>query len=256
MKLYGVFVGINEYRDPRIKNIRFAVRDAQKFQNIVEARVVKDERKTWLLTDGHATRDKVIHTIGTELAYQAGNDDIVLIYFSGHGSPETTPKIDSLSRYLILNDTDYYRIFATGIDLEREIPRLLERIRAKLIIVFIDSCFSGMAGGRTFEGPNLRASGLTPRGELSLNQLELGEGRVIITASGDNEVALENRKLEHGVFTFQLLRILTDTRNGHSSLGIGSMYELVKSQVKKYTGDRQCPVLNGRISDAQIPLFP
>ncbi len=257
MKLYGVFVGINEYRDPRIKNLRFAVRDAQKFHNIVEARVVQDERKTWLLTDGYATRERVKHTIGTELAYQAGKDDIVLLYFSGHGSPETTPQIDSLSRYLILYDTDYYRIYATGIDLEQEIPELLKRIRAKLIIVFIDSCFSGMAGGRTFEGPNLLASGLNLRtGELSLNHLELGEGRVIITASGDNEVALENQKLEHGVFTFQLLRILTDTRNGHSSLGIGSVYELVKSQVKKYTGGRQCPVLNGRISDAKIPLFP
>ncbi len=256
MKLYGVFVGVNDYRDNRIRNLQFAAHDAKQFHRIVSDRISKDESKTWLLTNQRATRDIVIHTIGTELAYQVNNDDIVLLYFSCHGSPETTPQVDNLSRYLILHDTDYSRIFATGIDLERTIPRLLERISAKLILVFIDSCFSGMAGGRTFEGPNLKNSGLTPRGVLSLKELELGEGRIILAACGDNEVALEDRKLGHGVFTFQLLRILTDSRSGNVSVGVGNLYEMVKELVKNYTSNRQCPILNGRISDARIPILP
>ena len=256
MKLFGVFVGVNDYRDNRISNLQFAAHDAEQFHRIVNHRISKDENKTWLLTNQQATRDSVVHTIGTELAYQVNNDDIVLLYFSCHGSPETTPQVDNLSRYLILHDTDYSRIFATGLDLERTVPNLLERISARLILVFIDSCFSGIAGGRTFEGPNLRGSGLIPRGELSLKELDLGEGRIILTACGDNEVALEDSKLEHGVFTFQLLRILTDRRSGNLSLGIGNLYEMVKEKVKIYTNNQQCPILNGRISDARIPLLP
>jgi uncharacterized caspase-like protein len=210
MKLYGVFVGIDVYEDQRIRKLNFAVHDAKQFHRIVAERILDRECVTRLLTDHHATKTNILSIIGNQLAGEATADDFVLLYFSGHGSPETSSAVDTVSRYLIMYDTDYEDIFATGLDLERDIVRLLERLKSNLVVVFIDSCFSGRAGGRTFEGPNLVKAGLDLRGPegISLQKLKLGGGRVIITACKDNEVAREDRKLGHGIFTFHLLRVL------------------------------------------------
>ncbi len=260
MKLYCVFVGIDEYRDDKIKNLRFAARDAEEFHDLVNKSILKDELKTWLLINQHATKKAIEYTIGSELASYVNEEDIVFLYFSGHGSPETTIKIDELSRYLILYDTDYNQIFETGLNLEQRLPELIKRISAKLIVVFIDSCFSGGAGGqpfkgRTFEGPNLKKSGLSPRGGFSLKNLDLGKGRVIISACDDNEVALEGSGLKHGVFTYHLLQILSKPDGDEPTITIALLYELLQKGVRTSTKNRQSPVFNGRISGARIPIF-
>jgi uncharacterized caspase-like protein len=137
MKLFGVFVGINKYKDSRIRPLNFAARDAQHFYDVVNERIEKSERKTWLLTDEAATRTGFMRLVGTELAGQVSENDLVLLFFSGHGSPETSGHIDNTSRYLIMHDTDYNNIFSTGIDLERELTTLVKRIKSKWVMVSI-----------------------------------------------------------------------------------------------------------------------
>jgi len=41
--------------------------------------------------------------------------------------------------------------------------------------------------------------------EKFLDELSSGEGRVVITASGTNEVSMEVSDLGHGIFTYYLL---------------------------------------------------
>src|SRR5262249_2916353 len=155
-------------------------------------------------------------------------DDIVVLFFAGHGSPETGGSLDTVSRYLVLHDTEYENIFATGLDMEHELPRLcFDRIRAKLVVLFVDACFSGRSGGRTFEGVHLLHSRLHKgiRGVINLSKLELGEGRVIITASDDDEVARESAHLRHGVFTYYLIQTLERADRRDQSISITSLYD-------------------------------
>ena len=261
MKLFGTFVGINKYKDSRIRPLRFATRDAQQFYKVINERIKSSERRTWLLTDEAATKTEVMKLIGTKLASQVLEDDIVLLYLSTHGSPETSGNIDDTSRYLIMHDTDYNDIFSSGIDLERELTTLVKRIRSKWVLFIVDSCFSGKAGGRTFEGPVLSSLSLRGKDGISLQSFSLGQGRIMIAACDDDEVALESERLEHGVFTFQLLRVLTDPRIpnvksdfGHT-IGVGMFYEEVAKRVAEFTGGKQRPILNGRLAGAQIPML-
>ena len=255
MKFYSVFVGINEYQDQRISPLRFAIHDAQQFYERAIEYWANDEQETWLLTDQEATKKRVTSLIGTELASQVQEDDMVLFYFSGHGSPETTGEIDNISRYLIMYDTDYKDIFTTAIDLERELDRLLKRLKSKWIVGFIDSCFSGRVGGRTFEGPKLMDIDMRGKGRDLLQKLEFGEGRILMTACDDNEIAFESSKLGHGVFTFQLLRLLTDRRFLRPTIGIGELYDQVTRMVKEFTSGEQHPILHGRARGVQVPLL-
>lgn len=256
MKLYGVFIGVNEYEDSRIRPLSYARRDAETFFSSITKSISKDERECWLLVNEKATRHGVFFQIGEVVSAKATEDDMVLLYFSGHGSPEKSDA-NKVSKYLILYDTESDKIFTTGLDLEIDLVRLLHRIRSDTIIVIIDSCFSGRSGGRTFEGPYLKKSREDYRMGPKLSQLDLGESRVIISACDDEQVAYENSDLQHGVFTYFLLKTLSesDSHDDKFSISINSLYERVAMGVHQYTNGRQSPVINGRVRMTRFPLL-
>lgn len=253
MKLHGAFVGINSYEDKMIRPLRFASADAESFYNRLSQALPKNETHLSLLTDKDATRQNILELIGERLPRIAVADDLVLIFFAGHGAPETDDSVDSVSRYIVAHDTKYNSIFATGIDLEADLTRLIKRIQAKLIVVFMDTCFSGQAGGRTFEGPRIAQHRANLRAGLELSKLDLGEGRVILSASDSNELAREDPTLQHGVFTFFVLQTLEN--HGSDWISLNSLYETVFQQVHDFTKGRQNPIMNGRVKMAKLPVL-
>ena len=90
------------------------------------------------------------------------------------------------------HDTDYTNIYSTAVDMKRDLDRWFNRLREpKLILMFLDACFSGRAGGRTFEGPRSKDRRSTFRSldPICLRGLDFGEGRLIIAACDDNQVS-------------------------------------------------------------------
>ncbi len=226
--LHAVLIGINKYKDPNIRDLSFARNDAEVFGKLLEERIHPSERKIRFFLDQEATKRKIMTSIGEDLPRSVGKDDVVLLYFSGHGSPETDGSPDEVSRYLITHDTEYENIYATGIDMERELPRWFERINEpKLILMFIDSCFSGRAGGRTFEGPSLKEKRSVYRDTypIKMSQLELGEGRLMIAACDDDQVARETGELQHGVFTYYLLQRLQQRARDEKTVSLNTLYD-------------------------------
>jgi hypothetical protein len=128
--------------------------------------------------------------------------------------------IPGISRYLVPPDADYDHVFAMGIGLETELVTLLERQNAGRILLVLDSCFSGNAGGRTFLDPKLAQRIGQYRAPLSLRHLDLGAGRVILAACRDTEVAIEQH--DHGIFTRHFLAILSTARR--ETVGIPNGY--------------------------------
>lgn len=253
--LYSVIVGINRYSDPSVSNLSYARADAEVLANLIEDKIHPSERQVRLLLDEDATKRNITVAIGEELPRIASPDDVILLYFASHGSPEIEFDTDDASRYLISHDTEFENIYATGIDMERDLPRWFERIREpKLILQFIDACFSGRAGGRTFEGPCLnRARAETRDSFVSLSNLDLGEGRLMITACDDDQVAREDRRLGHGVFTHYLIETLKSPALTQDTISVHMLYEEVANSVRRHTNGRQIPILNGRSRFAQLP---
>lgn len=253
MVLRAVIAGVDRYHDSSIGNLSFCRSDALGVAELLE-RVHPDEVDTEILLDGDATRRNLMVSIGERLPRVTSEGDVVLLYFAGHGSRETTAGIDDAARYLVTHDTEYESVYATGLDMERELPRLFERIhRPQLILMLIDACFSGRAGGRTFEGPRLRAERAHVRGgQVSLKGLELGEGRLMIGACDEDQVAREEAALGHGVFTNYLLNGPAP-RDDSDTVGILQLYEEIAAAVSAHTRGKQTPVLNGRSTLARFP---
>lgn len=251
--LHAVVIGIDRYRDTSVSALSCCRRDAVAVRRLLD-NVHPSERTVDVLLDEEATRRNIMVRLGEDLPRRCRPGDLVVIYFAGHGSPETDSAPDLVARYLIAHDTDPRNMYATGLDLEQDLTRMLARLsEPRLVLVLLDACFSGRAGGRTFEGPRLRRlrAGDRAGAPIRLAGLDLGEGRLILTACGDDEVAREDRALGHGIFTSYLLRGPEPT--GADTVSVTGLYDHLAREVRRHTQGRQTPVLNGRAAFAHLP---
>jgi uncharacterized caspase-like protein len=254
--LHAILIGIDRHADPRIRDLACARNDAHTFGTLLSERIEPAERRVTMLLDEQATRANIMQAIGEDLVRASQPEDIAIIYFAGHGSPERAAPRDEVWPHLIAHDTQYDRIYSTGIDMVHDVSRWLERLSVRLAVLFLDACFSGAAGGRTFGGPLHVAHRERFRGEpISIADLDPGEGKIIIAAASDDEVALELRSLGHGVFTHHLLEILRRTPSAGRTIGIATLYEAVAGAVYDATHHRQRPVLTGRCVRGALPLL-
>lgn len=243
-RIWLAVIGISNYRDPSIADLDFARNDAVAVGAYYRDLGIPSEQIIELF-DERATLADIKRRLGTELVREATNpEDTVLIYFAGHGEMEadrSSADSDGFSKYLLPHDANRADLFGSALSME-ELSRILERLRAERVVLIIDSCFSGAAGGRTPYEPNLGSRGVIT--EEFLSRIVQGKGRVILTASGGREVALESRERRHGIFTYFLLEGLrgaADTdRDGR--VDVDEIYKFVSRRVSSATGGRQNPM--------------
>ncbi len=251
---YGVVIGIGKYKDPDIPFLRYAVNDAREIYNILTDPQYGNfpRENVKLLLDEQATLTAIKSAMGTYLARKAGKDDTVCIYFAGHGSPEIDPTgkaDDRLEKFIVPYDAKKDDLFSYGLSMD-EIRNIYERIESKRVVFFIDSCYSGEAGGRKFSRPDIGARNITISDKF-LEDLS-GEGRIIITASKPDELSLETTELEHGIFTYYLAEGLKGKAdlNKDGVVTANELYSYVYEQVTKKArllGASQHPLKKGTI---------
>jgi uncharacterized caspase-like protein len=251
-RLHAVVIGVNSYRDQSIPALRFACQDAQDLSSLLTGSAIGPEVTVHLLLEADATRAKILHAVGVEVPRRLRQDDLVLCYFAGHGSPELVPGQGHLSRFLICHDTIRESLLATAIDIEADLSRLAVRLCARLVLFVIDACFSGYGGGRGITGPVLEEQRRLHRPALRLADLALGSGTVYLSACGDDEVAGEDGLLGHGVFSHYFLLQL-GASGQTPTIGLATLYDLVFRQVHTYSGGRQNPTLWGNVKGGSLP---
>jgi uncharacterized caspase-like protein len=249
-RLHCVAIGIDRYADRKIRNLQHARADAVAIAGLFQQSIAPSEREIHLLVDEQATRDAIITVIGETLPRVQDPNDFVLLYFAGHGSPEHQSPTHRVSRYLVPHGADYGRIFSTGIGLEQELTALIERQSASRVLLVLDACFSGLAGGRTFVGPVLqRTRSMFHDRQVSLRDLDLGSGRAVFAACKDDELARECDG--HGVFTRHLLEALTVP--GEPIVSVAELYGQIHAAVVASTNNQQHPVLKGELAGLGLP---
>jgi uncharacterized caspase-like protein len=257
---WAVVIGVGEYENRAIPTLRFATRDADAMYQFLTTQGGYPKDHVLLLTDTSPQKPTLLNikrALGDFLARRAARDDMVLIYFAGHGAPEIDAggtEADGLSKYLVPRDGDPESLYTTALPMD-EIQRIFARVQAERVVMLLDTCYSGNAGGRTFARASVRASGLN---DQFLERLTRSRGRVIITASGPNEVALEIPSLGHGLFTYYVLEGLRGKadRNGDGIVTVSELYEYVEDQVDtaaRRAGGRQRPLMKGEI-EGSLPL--
>jgi hypothetical protein len=248
--IWAVVIGINDY--PNIRKLKYAVNDAKAFHELLISHNKIPEENVILLIGQKASLTNIRSSLGTKLKNKAGKEDMVIIYFAGHGATERdvmSPDGDGLEKYLLPYDADLKDLYSSALPM-REISHIFHRIRSERIIFIADSCYSGASGGRTVSFSEIRSN----ISDAFLDRIIGGKGTIIITASGANEVSVENEKFRHGVFTHYLLEGLkgkADTDND-SLITVDEVYRYVSDQVPKATGQEQHPVKKGSVEGRLI----
>lgn len=248
--IWAVVIGINDYQN--IRKLRYSVNDANSFYHHLVAVNKIPSKNIILLIDEDATLTKIRSSLGTQLKNKAGKEDMVIIYFAGHGATEkdvTSPDGDGLEKYLLPYDVDPKDLYATALPMG-EISRIFQRIQSDRLIFISDSCYSGASGGRTISLTEIRAN----ISDAFLDRIATGKGKIILTASGANEVSAEKKHLQHGVFTYFLLEGMKGKADIDQDglITVDEAYRYVSRRVPDATNQEQHPVKKGAVEGQLI----
>ena len=251
---WAVIIGISQYQDTQIPALRYASFDAQAFYEWAVSpdggRYAPSHVK--LLLNNEATGTNIKKAL-FEWLRGALDEDMVTIYFAGHGSPESPDAQDNL--FLLPYDTQYNSIATTGFpmwDIETALKRF---IKAKKVVVIADACHSGGVG-QSFDIARRANRGIkiNPIGSGIQNLSQVGDGVCVISASSDNQFSQEGNRWGggHGVFTYFLLKGLKGDAdyNKNSSVSLGELTSYLSEKVRRETKNAQSPTVAGRYDPA------
>ena len=225
-KVWAVVVGVSSYN--HMPTLRYTDDDAYRmyaFLKSPEGGALPDDQIR-ILIDEDATKNEIKMAMDNVFS-RAGKDDLVLLYFSGHGLKGSFLPID-FDGYNNKFDHD-------------EINAILANSPAKYKLLIADACHSGsllaMKSGEV--------KGILENYYSTLAQAE--PGTALIMSSKSEETSLESSGLRQGVFSHFLIRGLKGEADSDRNqvVSVQELFDYVTENVKKYTGNRQSPVIQG-----------
>ena len=202
---WGLVIGVGNYEDPAVADLKYTEADAQAFYDFLTSTQgggFQRDQVRFLLNEQATTA--AVKAAFRWLISQAGAEDLVVIYFAGHGGTGedvTVPpdEADGVDEYLITYDAQQADLFSTAVR-DDEMADWLASFRCDNVVVILDSCFAAGAT-RSLEQTGTRAG----PGNRVFSDL-VGPGRLFLAASQEDEFSYEDPALGHGVFTYYLLR--------------------------------------------------
>ena len=234
-----VIIGVGEYESEDIPDLEFAPADARAVRDFLESDAAGPFDEVLYLENERATGSAMREALFVFLQ-QADWDDLVVIYYAGHGAPDPG-RPDNL--YLMPTDADLDALAATGFPMWDVKTALRRQIAAERVIVIADACHSaGAADGETIGGgqSNQIAGGF--------QNLFTPSRRLMMTAADTNEFSLEDARWGgHGVFTNFLLDGLKGAGDldGNGIVTFTELFDHVSSNVRSATSGRQNPQMSG-----------
>jgi hypothetical protein len=242
---WALVVGVGEFESDAFPELKWAAKDASDFASVLKGPGNFPVDNVQVLLDKNASLAEVRRGIGW-LREKAGPDDLVVLYFASHGSPRDIDP-NGVS-YIITSDTKAKTgadLYASSLQMVDLVDDLNREIKARRVVLFLDTCFSGDAlsqqpasgGSRAIRPPKVEFS-------AALDQIKSGVGRVVITASRHDEESWESSSLKNGHFTYHLVQLLKDQSEKPLKDIFPLLRDRVSESVQKEHGKGQHPVMH------------
>lgn len=252
-RLHVLAIGIDDYDDPghtapdgrtlAFGKLNLAVKDATTLADVLSrsAGELYRDVSVRLLRDGEATAEGIDRAI-TEMAGQIHPRDTFILFAAAHGTSQQ-------GRFYMIPHG--YRggpdsLALTAIGQDRIQDWVANRIRAKRVVILLDTCESGaLVGGHTRSRIDQSGS------EAAIGRLHEATGRPVLTAAATGQFAHEGVLTtsgdRHGVFTWSLLDALKKgdaNANGLIELSeiVAHVQSLVPELAAKFGGDGRAGV--------------
>ncbi len=246
----AVVVGVSDYQDQAIEDLKFADRDARIFADFLRSPAggQLSDQQIRLLTNGQASLASVQSALEW-LLKNSQKGDLAIIYFSCHGDVEARAQQER--GYLLTHDTpkNNYRLNALDVDyLNDHIIGGLSKMDVRTIVV-MDACHSGTLAGEGIGGKEATASELMKR----------FSNEVKIMSCQPYELSLEGHQWGNGrgLFSYYLIDGLKGRADEDGDKRV-DLYELeiyLQQQIRKASKKTQHPdVFGGRKQEAMFAV--
>ncbi len=199
---YAVVVGISDYQDPGIPDLRFADKDAEAFAGYLRSNAGGnlDNDHLKVLINEHATLAQFAIQLDW-LLENAKENDKVIIYFSGHGDVEK--KTLTQPGFLLCWDAPaqvYMSGGAFALPMLQEVVSTLSVQNKSKVIIITDACRSGKLSGSSINGNQLTNANLAKQ---YANEIK-------ILSCQPNEYSIEGEQWGggRGAFSYNLVNAL------------------------------------------------
>ena len=220
----ALLIATDTYTDPTFSQLMAPQADAEALGSVLRDRRIGDYQVATL----HNAAAHEINTAIEAMFAEAGREDQLLLYFSGHGV-----KDDSCRLHFITRNSDSRLLASTAVSAVF-VRDQMDRTKSRRVIVLLDCCYAGAfppgtrhrAGGRV-EFPQLKS-----------------RGRAVITSSSETEYSYEASgntaatmagRSTPSVFTGALvegLRTGDADLDGDGLIEVNELYEYVYQQVR------------------------
>lgn len=265
--LFAIVIGISEYKDERLK-LRYAAKDAHDFAGALELTARKffdnDSLQHVFLYrcftgPGHdyLPEKNTIHQVLSEIGKTAKPNDILLVFFAGHGKVN-----DKTHQFHFLTQEATTNTIASSLgDVSISSTELTDwikpdRINVKKRVLIFDACYSGQAindmvkigaPGQGYAASRDDEKALQTKAIEKLNERA---GLFILSASASNQVAYEMSRYEQGVLTYSLLQAIKqqpEILDDHKFLDVGRWFNAAGKSVDE--------ILSGAASSQQAQVI-
>ena len=276
-KLYFFSAGVSNYKDSTY-NLKYAAKDAA---DIFEAFKYKsfDTIIYNILLDKEVTKQNI-----NKWAKQiegAGIEDVVIIYFAGHGLLDVKNDF-----YFAVHDMDFQMPEKNGLSYET-ILDLMDKSPSRKKILLLDACHSGAfdrsetepvknpgaAGEGTIVNNEKRGVKINKTGNNQLSESQAfvlmnqlftdfsnDIGIDVIAASLGNSYALEMQSLKNGLFTYTMIRAVALSMaaqggNETENITMAQVKEYVEKEVKRLSNGSQVPSIRSKNIQSNLITF-
>ena len=213
---HAVVIGINDYTDPGIPDLKYAESDARAVYGVLtDPKVGRFSKKNVTLVLGKDATPSNIKAALYKLR-GVGKNDLVVVFYSGHGAKEGD------EAFWVMQNAQRKALPATSLT-NTEIRAYLAKIPSQRLVMFLDCCYAASTVKKSLADPTKLF------GDFH------GRGRVTIAGSADSQEALEYPDRKAGVFTYYLVRALSgqaDT-NEDGVVTFGEVWSYLGEHVRK-----------------------
>jgi tetratricopeptide (TPR) repeat protein len=244
-----LLIGVGDYPGNTV-DLKYPGADASSIKDLLISSAGFPEDHVRLLTDNgagesRATKQNIFAAIDQYLAPRVQSGHEIIIFLAGHGIVDGVGT--QAKSYFLSVDTDIQSketVARTAIDME-ELTRKVSALKASQFTIFYDACREDPSPGRGFKGNPL--TDVTAR-ILTLAPTRMQQPRteaatsVVFYACQIGERAFESQQLQHGVFTYYILRglrELADRPDGRVEAGRLAGY--LSENVRKWSQEAKNP---------------
>jgi len=234
---YALVVGISKYKLRGIKPVQYAKNDAQAMRDYLENVGGIPRNNIRCLTDEQADLSGIRKELGW-IRRNAGENSQVVIYYSGHGVPDSRQQ-----PYLLPWGGEPQAIEDTGISLA-DLKKSVNEFKTKRVLIALDACYTGDNRSEVAEGQ--RAGVAWADDDTTPTEA------VLINSSGVKEASWDYDEKQHGLFTYYLLKGMRGAapdKNGDGMVCADELYAYLKREIppvaRQLRNAPQNPVIQG-----------